>query len=68
MDVPGKEKTIDAYLSENLPSSEERIEESMHPDCEVCVVIPCYAEREYILRPLLSLTRQKGVGPGISRN
>lgn len=56
-------KKIQDYLAENLPVSEERIPTSMHPDCEVCVVIPSYGEREYILRPLVSLANQKRVTP-----
>jgi GT2 family glycosyltransferase len=52
---------IDKYLAENLPASEERIPVPMNPACEVCVVIPAYDEREYILLPLESLSRQDNV-------
>jgi GT2 family glycosyltransferase len=54
---------IDQYLAENLPDSEERIPTPMDPDCEVCIVIPAYEEREYILIPLESLIYQNNTTP-----
>jgi GT2 family glycosyltransferase len=58
-----KEKKIADYLGQYLPASEPRIPIPMNPSCEVCVVIPCYAEREYLLHPLQSLARQEAVTP-----
>ncbi|KKT86700.1 MAG: hypothetical protein UW86_C0024G0001 [Microgenomates group bacterium GW2011_GWA1_Microgenomates_45_10] len=49
------------FLAENLPQTEERIKEPMNPNCEVCVVLPAYSERKYILRPIASLAKQRGV-------
>ncbi len=49
------------FLTENLPPTEERIAEPMNPNCEVCVVLPAYSERNYVLRPIASLAKQKGV-------
>jgi glycosyltransferase involved in cell wall biosynthesis len=68
--VEGKRK-IREYLAKNLPGPgcgpgcriEERIREAMDPECEVCVVIPAYAERDYILAPLEALARQRDVKP-----
>ncbi|OGL94869.1 hypothetical protein A2348_05270 [Candidatus Uhrbacteria bacterium RIFOXYB12_FULL_58_10] len=55
-------KRITEYLRESL-RGETRIETPMDSRCEVSVVIPAYAEREGIFRPLLSLARQEGVKP-----
>jgi len=60
--LEAKEK-INTYLAENLPVSEVRIAEKMDPECRVCVVIPCYGERSWVLRPLGSLAQQEGVKP-----
>ncbi|HEY4498887.1 MAG TPA: glycosyltransferase family 2 protein [Candidatus Paceibacterota bacterium] len=49
------------FLAQNLPPTEERITEPMKPNCDVCVVIPAYSERNNILRPIASLANQKGV-------
>ena len=57
-----KEK-IETYLKENFPDSEERIPIPMNPACEVCLIIPAYDEKDYILFPLESLTRQNNVTP-----
>lgn len=57
-----REKAIAEYLRESL-SGEERVVTPMDSRCEVSVVIPAYAEREGIFRPLLSLARQEGVRP-----
>ena len=54
---------IEKYLAEHLPASEERIPTPMNPDCEICVIIPTYDEREYILLPLESLIHQNHVPP-----
>jgi GT2 family glycosyltransferase len=54
------ERQVQSFLKENLPDSEERIAQPMDGKCEVSVVIPAYAERDYILRPLESLASQKG--------
>lgn len=54
---------IETYLAENLPASEERIPAPMNPACEVCIVIPTYEEREYILIPLESLIYQNNTTP-----
>ncbi len=59
-DEAAREKEINRYLSESL-EGETRIAEPMHKECEVSVVIPVYAEREYIFRPLLSLVEQQGI-------
>ncbi len=58
----GRKTKIIEYLAETL-HGETRIETRMHSQCEVSVVIPAYAEREGIFRPLLSLARQEGVKP-----
>lgn len=58
-----RERKISEFLSESLPPAEERIAEPMNPRCEVCVVLPAYSERGYILRPLTSLAMQEGVNP-----
>lgn len=54
-------KKVEEYLAKSLPLSEERISEPMHPECKVCVVIPAYNERGYILYTLESLASQIGV-------
>lgn len=61
--VVERERAIRQFLAESLPPTEERIREPMNPRCEVCVVLPAYNEREYILRPLVSLAKQEGVNP-----
>ena len=58
-----RERAIRQFLAESLPPTEERIREPMNPRCEVCVVLPAYNEREYVLRPLVSLAKQEGVSP-----
>lgn len=58
-----EEKKVIEFLKKELPSWEERITVPMSSDCEVCVVIPAYCERDHILRPLGSLAYQKGVTP-----
>jgi GT2 family glycosyltransferase len=60
-DELNKEKSLLAYLAENLPESEERIASPMDSACEVSIVIPSYAEREYFLRTVDSLVDQQGV-------
>lgn len=57
-----RKKKISEYLEETL-RGEQRIETRMDPQCEVSVVIPAYAERKGIFRPLLSLAKQEGVKP-----
>jgi glycosyltransferase involved in cell wall biosynthesis len=57
-----RKQKIETYLRESL-TGEERIAQAMDPKCEVAVVIPAYAERDGIFRPLLSLARQEGVKP-----
>jgi glycosyltransferase involved in cell wall biosynthesis len=54
------DKEIPAFLETYLPASEERIPVPMNKNCEVCVVIPAYGERQYIWRPLESLAHQQG--------
>jgi len=56
-----RERSIRQFLAESLPPTEERIREPMNPKCEVSVVLPAYSERSYILRPIASLAKQKGV-------
>lgn len=56
-----KEAQITQYLKTDLPETEERIKTPMNPNCEVSVVIPAYGEWDYVLRPLESLAKQKGV-------
>ncbi len=51
------------FVTKELPETEERIEQKMDPECQVCVVIPAYGERDYILRPLGSLAEQQDVDP-----
>ncbi len=58
-----RDPQIEQYLAEHLPDSEDRIPIPMNPACEVCVIIPAYDEREYILLPLESLTHQNNVTP-----
>ena len=58
-----QESKIEKYLHENLPTSEDRIAEPMDKACEVCVVIPAFCERDYILKTLLSLASQRNVNP-----
>ena len=58
MDI--RDKVVN-YLNKNLPDSEERIAVPISPHCEVCVVIPAYGERDYILRPMETLAAQKGI-------
>lgn len=58
-----QERKIAEFLAENLPPTEQRIQEPMNPNCEVCIVLPAYNERKYILRPLASLATQRGVNP-----
>jgi GT2 family glycosyltransferase len=66
-----EKRKIEKYLAENLPGPdpdpgccmEERIREPMAPECEVCVVIPAYGERDYILAPLEALAHQCNVEP-----
>jgi len=55
-----REKKIINYLDREL-EGEERIEREMDESCEVSVVVPVYAERDYIFRPLKSLTEQEDV-------
>lgn len=52
---------ITEYLDKILLPPEERINIPMEKNCRVCVVIPAYGERDFILRPLSSLARQKNV-------
>jgi GT2 family glycosyltransferase len=54
---------IEGYLAEYLPEREERITTPMNSECEVCVIIPAYDERDYILLVLASLIRQNNVVP-----
>ncbi|EKE10913.1 MAG: hypothetical protein ACD_15C00177G0003 [uncultured bacterium] len=56
-----KEKKILQYLIDNLHETEEFIQMPMSKECKVSIVIPVYGEREYIFRPLESLTVQEGV-------
>jgi len=58
-----RELKVRQFLAESLPPTEDRIQEPMNPRCEVCVVLPAYSERGYILRPLTSLATQEGVSP-----
>jgi GT2 family glycosyltransferase len=59
------EEKIEVYLGENLPGADPgmRVPVPMLRECEVCVIIPSFGEREYILKPLESLARQVNVGP-----
>lgn len=54
---------IERYVSENLPETEQRIEQPMHPECGVSIVIPACKERDYVLRCLDSFASQEGVSP-----
>lgn len=58
---PEKKRRILHFLKEALPPGEPRISTPMDVECEVSVVIPAYAERQMILRPLESLIRQTGI-------
>jgi len=58
---PYQKKQIESFLETNLPSEEERIPVSMHPECEVSVVVPAYEERNNILHLVESLTIQKNI-------
>ncbi len=60
-DMEDVDAKIKAYLAEALPASEKRISTPMYPKCKVCVVVPAYGERGYILRPISSLAQQKDV-------
>lgn len=63
--IPISNSEIEKYLEENLPASEERIPVPMDSACEVCVVIPSYGERDFILNPLESLANQENVTPSL---
>ena len=51
--IESKKEQVKSFLKVELPETEERIEEKMDPECQVCVVIPCCGERDYILRSLM---------------
>lgn len=53
--------SVQKFIDQYLPPSEERIPEKMNDNCQVAVVIPAYGERRYILRPLSSLAEQLDV-------
>lgn len=57
-----KQIKIKEYIEKNAPEH-ERIKIPMDPDCKVSLVIPAYGEREYIFRPLYSISQQQGVTP-----
>jgi len=59
-DEESTEAATNRYLAENLPETEDRIKTSMDQNCKVSVVIPAYGERDYILQPLESLSKQEG--------
>jgi hypothetical protein len=59
--IESKKEQVKSFLKVELPETEERIEEKMDPECQVCVVIPCCGERDYILRSLKTLADQEDV-------